>query len=108
VILFHEMLRGPDGVRVLLSGDIDMAVRAELRRVLRAAVAASPGLIELDLDRVTFLDCTGIGEFVRAYRDARRRGRILIVNRPQGIVRKVLEMTEVLPLLAPDPAPAAA
>jgi anti-anti-sigma factor len=103
-MFFHEIVRGPAGTRVLLSGAIDLAVQPDLRSLLRAAIAASPGVIDLDLAEVTFLDCTGISEFVRGYRDARGHGQPLIVSGPRGIVREVLEVTQVLPLLAPDPA----
>ena len=104
MIFVHEMLRGPDRVRLLLSGEIDLSVREDLRSALQAAVAASAGVIDVDLRRVVFLDCTGIGELVRAYHHARDGGRTLVVTRPQGIVRRVLELTSVLPLLTPDPA----
>ena len=100
----HEMLRGPHRVCLLLSGEIDLSVREVLRRVLRAAVAASPGVIAVDLGEVVFLDCTGIGELVRAYHEAHNRGRTLVMTRPQGIVRRVLELTDVLPQLTSDPA----
>ena len=104
MIFVHEMLRGPYRVSLLLSGEIDLSVREDLRRVLRAAVAASPGVVDVDLGEVAFLDCIGIGELVRGYHDARDGGRTLVVSRPQGIVRRVLELTSVLALLTPDPA----
>lgn len=97
----HQVHHAPGGVRVVLSGEIDMAVREDLRRVLAAAVAAS-AVTELDLHQVTLLDCLSIGELMRARREARHRGRSLVVIRPQGIVREVLDLTDVLPLLAPD------
>jgi anti-anti-sigma factor len=75
MILFHRVCARPDGVRVMLSGDIDLAAREELRRVLAGVAAASPGAVDLDLHDVTFLDCSGIGEFIRAYLDAHGRGK---------------------------------
>ena len=104
MIVVHRMLHGPDRVRLLLSGGIDLSVREDLRGALQAAVAASPGVVDVDLGGVTFLDCTGIGELVRAYHEARDGGRTLVVSRPQGIVRRVLELTGILPWLTPDPA----
>lgn len=71
---------------------------------MRATAAASPGVIDVDLGEVAFLDCTGIGELVRAYHDARDGGRVLVVTRSPGIVRIVLELTNVLPRLTPDSA----
>jgi anti-anti-sigma factor len=111
MILFHQVCGGPDGVRVTLSGDVDLAVREDLRRVLAGVVAASPGAVDLDLHEVTFLDCSGIGEFIRAYLDAHSRGKILTVSRPRGTVRRLLDLTGVLAVLTAhdaDVSPAAA
>jgi hypothetical protein len=41
VMIFFHQVRGPDGVRVVLSGEIDLSVREELRSVLAGVVAAS-------------------------------------------------------------------
>lgn len=101
MILFHQVCARSDGVRVMLAGDIDLAVREDLRRVLAGVAAASPGGVDLDLHDVTFLDCSGIGEFIRAYLDAHSRGKILTVSRPGGIVRRLLELTGVLAVLTP-------
>ena len=107
VNLHHQMHRAPDCLHVLLFGEIDLALREDLRRLLNTAVADA-ALTELDLHQVTYLDCVSIGEIVRAHLEARRRGRTLIVIRPQGMVREVLALTNVLSLLTPDPASAAA
>ena len=48
-------------VQLLLSGAIDLSVRVDLRRVLRAAVAGSPGVIDVDLGEVAFPGRTGMG-----------------------------------------------
>lgn len=103
---FHQIRRGTDGVRVVLWGEIDLAVREELCAVLTGVMATTPAATDLDLHEVTFLDCSGIGVFIRAYTDAHGRGHPLTVSRPQGIVRRTLELTGVLRILAPDPAPA--
>jgi len=104
MILSHQVRSTPDAVCVLLSGEIDIAVQEELHDVLQTAVAASPGVTEVDLRDVTFLDCTIIGEFVRAYLEARRRGQLLIVTRPREFIREVLELANALPLLTSQPA----
>ena len=56
MVIFYQVCGGPDGVRVMFSGDIDLAVREDLRRVLAGVVAAYPRVIDLDLHDVTFLD----------------------------------------------------
>jgi anti-anti-sigma factor len=104
MIFFHQVRGGPAGVRLMLSGEIDLSVREELRSVLAGVVAASPDATDVDLHDVTFLDCCGIGEFIRAYLDAHGRGHTLTVSRPRGIVRRALELTDVLAVLTLDPA----
>lgn len=103
MIPFHEVSSAPGTARVLLSGEIDMAIQEELRDVLRAVLASSPGVIEVDLSHVTFLDCTAIGELIQARLDASRHGQILVVTRPRGFVRTVLQFANVLPLLTSRP-----
>jgi anti-anti-sigma factor len=104
MILSHQVCHAPGAVRVLLSGELDMAVQEELHDVLHAAVAGSAGVTEVDLRHVTFLDCAVIGELVGAYLDARGRGQVLVVAQPQGFIRQVLELTRVLALLTSRPA----
>jgi len=104
MIVFHQVRHGSDGECLALSGEIDISVREDLRGVLDRVVAASTGVTDLDLHDLTFLDCSGIGEFVRAYNEAQRRGHTLTVSRPRGVVRRVLELTGVLVLLTPVPA----
>jgi anti-sigma B factor antagonist len=102
MIFSHQVGPGRDGVRVALSGEIDLSVREELRHILTGAVGASPSTIDLDLHEFTFLDCCGIGELIRAYTSALSRGHPLTVSRPRGIVRRVLDLTDVLPVLTHD------
>lgn len=97
----HQEHRRADGICVELSGEIDLSVREDLRRILKAAVATSPGNTNLDLRSVTFLDCGGIGEIVRGYLDAQSRRHTLTVTRSRGIVRRILELTDVLAMLTP-------
>lgn len=103
-MFFHQVCGRPDGVRVLLYGEIDLPVRDKLRNVLAGVVATGVGTTELDLHEVTFLDCSGVGEFIRAHTDARKRGQTLTVSRPRGIVRRILELTGVLAVLTADEA----
>jgi anti-anti-sigma factor len=97
-----EVSGGADGVRLVLSGEIDLSVREELHSVLDGVVSAGLGRTDLDLHGVTFLDCSGVGEIICAYTDAQQRGHTLTVSRPQGIVRRVLELTDVMAALTFD------
>ncbi|WP_173066777.1 STAS domain-containing protein [Phytohabitans houttuyneae] len=88
-------------MRVLLSGEVDMAVKEQLHDVLHV-VADSARVTEVDLRHVTFMDCAAIGELVRAHVDARHRGKTVVVTQPQGFVREVLDFANVLTMLTSD------
>ncbi len=83
------------GVSTLrLSGEIDLTTVEQLREAItreieRDVVAA----VLIDLDRVTFLDSTGIGALVQSRGVASRHGKPLEVANAHGLVRRVLEVT---------------
>ncbi|HEY1484488.1 MAG TPA: STAS domain-containing protein [Micromonosporaceae bacterium] len=81
-------------------GDIDLAAVTTLREQVDALLAteAVTGIV-LDLAGVHFLDSSGIGALVGSLRAAQERGRSLRVVHANGLVRDVLELTNVLPLL---------
>ena len=91
----------PDGVQLLLRGEVDYAVRDGLRLALRSAIGRTDRIVEVDLRDVTFLDCAGVGAIVEAHQLAARAGRTLIVTRHRGVVRRVLDLSGVLGLLDP-------
>ncbi len=90
----------PEGERfvVNLSGECDLAVRAELASVLADAVNRS-GTVVVDLTKLAFLDSSGIHELVTAHHAARERGGHLYVRNASGIVDAVLEVTGIGRLL---------
>jgi len=85
-----------------VNGDIDMSTVAGLReRLIELADSGHPLII--DLNRVTFIDSTGLGVLVRAARHADLHGGSLhaVCSRPQ--TRKLLWLTGVdrrIPLTA--------
>ena len=83
---------------LMLHGEIDLAVRDELRALLFFAIDLSHSATEVDLGGVTFLDCSGIGVLVAATNTARRRDRALYVNvnNAPEVVRRVVEITGFL------------
>ncbi|MFU8876327.1 STAS domain-containing protein [Micromonospora sp. SL4-19] len=92
-----------DGTAVVtLFGELDIAAASPLGDVLQGAIASAPR-VQVDLERVSFIDSTVLNAFVNAHGRATDRGvRLALVN-PTGHVRRVLSMTGILPLLAePD------
>jgi anti-sigma B factor antagonist len=85
-----------------VTGDIDISTAAGLRERLSGLADSGQPLI-VDLNRVTFIDSTGLGVLVSAARRAAARGGSLhaVCSRPQ--TRKLLWLTGVdrrIPLTA--------
>ena len=76
-------------------------------RALDAAIRKAldvPGLtnVVVDLDKVTFLDSTGIRTLIVGRSRAMERGAKFRIMNPSDVVRRVLEIAAVLPLLTED------
>ena len=79
-----------DGTTVVtVAGEIDMATASELRQGL----VGTQGHVIVDLRAVSFLDSSGIAALVTARKQLLETGGDLRLRKPQGIVRKVLEVT---------------
>lgn len=91
----HEL---PAGVaRLELVGEVDMAVAVEMAAAQQREIDA-PGTtgLAVDLQRVTFLDSTGVAALVTGMKAARQGGIGFLVTNPHHMVRTVLEVTGVL------------
>ena len=95
-------------VTVALAGAIDLAAVPELHDQVGALLAedAVTGVV-LDLSGVTFLDSSGIGALIGCQRRAHQAGKSLRIDNAHGLVRDVLNMTNVMPLLTGQTSPPA-
>jgi anti-sigma B factor antagonist len=102
---FRVERRDDDGTAVVaVFGEVDLATAPELKAVLLAAVASGATNIVLDLSGTDFLDSTGLGAVVTAYKRVRAHdGHMrVVVGNPR--VRRVFEITNldrVLPVSEP-------
>lgn len=87
-----EVRRGDDR-RLILSGELDVAAATVLSDAIRQ-IPASDG-ITLDLQRVTFIDSTGLRTIIGAARDLEGRGP-LVLERPSPRVVEVLDIAGVI------------
>ena len=79
-----------------ISGDISLLNCRDLRRSLDQVVSNDPVLVVVNLERVPFIDSSGIGCLIAAYTDLNKRGgRLALVSVPETIVR-TLEITNVI------------
>jgi anti-anti-sigma factor len=87
-------------VCLMLSGDIDLTCRDSLRsRLVDVIDIDHVGHLVIDLDEVTFLDCSGIGALVAGYNAALAAGCRFELRNPHGIVSTILQICEVDELL---------
>ena len=98
------ILRGarPDGVDVVVTGEVDIDTAAQLRTRLLAAVR-DHDLVVLDLSGVTFMDSQGLSVLIRAAAAATARGAELRVEKVSDRVLRLLELaglTALFPLAA--------
>ncbi len=77
-----------------LAGELDLATRPDLERVLAQAVDAETGDLVVDLAAVTFIDAGTARCFARAAGRLDRRRRLVVQN-PTRLVARVLALTDV-------------
>jgi anti-anti-sigma factor len=95
---------------LLLSGELDLAVAAELETMVLGLCGEGVSAIELDLSRLTFMDSTGLRAVLRAQELCAEHGHDFLVTPGGGQVQRLLELTgttQVLPLAGVHPSPLA-
>jgi anti-sigma B factor antagonist len=93
---------------VKLEGSCDLATAPNLRQTLQGLVPPGVKEVVLDVTDLEFIDSTGLGVVLGAMRRLREGGGVLRIAGAHGIVKRVLEITDldkVIPLA--DTAPAA-
>lgn len=82
-------------------GEIDLSNVEEIEKALDAATEGRRGRYDVDLSHTTYVDSTGIRMlFALAERLRARRQELRLVVPPSGLVRRVLELTD-LPRVIP-------
>ena len=89
--------RSDDGriVRLMLSGELDMATAASLELELRSAEAMRPPVLVLDLGELKFMGVSGLRSILDAARRARREGRHFVVTNPVPHISRLFELTAI-------------
>jgi len=95
-ILSLETFHGEGSVRIALEGELDYSSALILDDELRRAERCVHPVLVLDLSQLRFMDSTGLGIIVSAYRRMRRGGRQLIVACPTVAVRRIFQLTGML------------
>jgi Anti-anti-sigma regulatory factor (antagonist of anti-sigma factor) len=94
----YERHERPGGRTLVLTGELDVACVADLRREFTALVdeVASEALV--DLSGVTFFDSSSIGALLEGQQTATSCGKTLVLVSPSETCRRVLEIAGVAEL----------
>ena len=84
---------------VVLTGELDMATAPHLRAVLEPLGRAAPTLVTVDVASLSFIDASGLGEFVRGNNALERGGGGLRLRSPSAMCVRLLRMTQLDVLL---------
>jgi anti-anti-sigma factor len=104
----QERVEG-DSVTLVLAGELDISATDGVQRAAdRACVAEGSRALIIDLQRLTFIDSSGLAAMVHVSRLCERRGcRLSVIRGPQA-VHEVFELTgldRLLPFGAVDAGP---
>ncbi|MDQ7905532.1 STAS domain-containing protein [Phytohabitans sp. ZYX-F-186] len=88
-------------IRLAVDGEIDLNTSGTLGHAITAAVSVEPRphTVVVDLDRVRFCDCAGIGALLQGRTAARQAGITYHVVNAHGIVLRVLRLLDLDGLL---------
>jgi anti-anti-sigma factor len=90
----------PTIARLAVVGEVDLATAPLLRdRLFSVLHDQTPGIVDVDLAGVSFLDCSGIGALVAGRNMAVQTGRQMRVTGPQPATRRLLELTGLFNVL---------
>jgi anti-sigma B factor antagonist len=90
----HEMRQEGQVTVISLNGDLDVTSAPELRDLLQQLIDEGKTQFLLDLGEVGFIDSSGLGIFVNAYKKVRSAGGAVKLANPQESVRKVFSLTQ--------------
>ncbi|MFD6984754.1 STAS domain-containing protein, partial [Streptomyces sp. NPDC059956] len=96
--LYLSVCPSADEVLVTVRGEIDFDSTPHLRNMLAAVLCSYEGPVALDLAGVTFCDCSGLNEFLRARHQAEGR---IIIRASSCPVGRLLELTGTAVLFGP-------
>lgn len=92
------------GVVVQLAGELDLSTVAVFVDAIDDVLEDRPRSVELDLSDLTFIDSSGVGAYVTAFRRARAQGTNLSLGARSSLVQRVLELSGVEEALAAEAA----
>jgi RND superfamily putative drug exporter len=93
-----------DGIRIILTGELDLACAYTFDARLREIEDREPAFILLDIRDLTFVDSAGLGRILAAHKRGRQAGRKVMLTRGTNTVQRVLAIAAVDQILEFAPA----
>ncbi|ABU57216.1 MULTISPECIES: STAS domain-containing protein [Roseiflexus] len=91
-----------DGITIVrMDGRLDLVTAAQVKQQLTELVASGHRRLIFDLDRVSFVDSSGLGALISGLKVARQAGGDLRIARANQQVRTLLNLTMLERVLRP-------
>jgi anti-sigma B factor antagonist len=91
-LLMIEVDVSPEGVTMVIAGELDLTTRPVLAERLSAVLCTGPRRLVLDMAGTCFMDC-GSARLIVSAAQFLPEGRRPIIRHPSRAVRRVLELT---------------
>jgi anti-anti-sigma factor len=88
---------------ITVQGEIDLRSAPQFRRCLLEIALRADKPIVVDLTETSFLDCRGLATLAAARDALHAHGQMLYLRGAQGIVRRVLALSDLVDLLEEPP-----
>lgn len=90
--LSTEIVHEPDGVRLMLRGELDMNGVLETERAVQEAAAQTDSRLTIDLAELRFMDLFGARALLRVADAANTPARRVVISNPRRHVRRLFGM----------------
>ncbi len=84
-----------DTVVIQVEGEVDMASSPLLREKVLSALEAPDGTVAVDLNKVTYMDSSGVATLVEGLRASQRNGGEFVILSPSRPVHEVFKLTKL-------------
>lgn len=88
-----EVIERPGGVRLSLSGDLDLASAPALAQEIDDQIRAGNHSVEIDFTDVGFIDSSGLAILVRAQRKLAAEGHALVLRALSPNLMRIFDVT---------------
>ncbi|MEZ6196975.1 MAG: STAS domain-containing protein [Planctomycetota bacterium] len=90
-----DKTEGPEGVTLIVSGDVDMESSPKLRDEIKKCLKAKPGKIRLRLHDVPYIDSSGVAVLIEGMRWCKKKGADYSLVAISDNVKAVLDLSKL-------------